>query len=66
MLLLPDGSRENGVRIVAAGQHRRLNDGSTDPAGRFLVGTLSLESRQMRRSSSASSQMDTSLCWTTT
>ena len=30
------------ARIVAAGQHRRLNDGSTDPAGRFLVGTLSL------------------------
>jgi sugar lactone lactonase YvrE len=42
VLLLPDGSRENGVRIVPAGQRRRLNDSSTDPAGRFLVGTLSL------------------------
>jgi sugar lactone lactonase YvrE len=38
----PDGTREDGPRIVPAGESRRLNDGGTDPAGRFLVGTLSL------------------------
>ena len=42
VVLDPDGNRHDGVRIVPAGQRRRLNDGSTDPAGRFLVGTLSL------------------------
>jgi sugar lactone lactonase YvrE len=39
----PDGGRVDGARIVPAGTGRRLNDGSTDPAGRFLVGTLSLD-----------------------
>jgi len=39
----PDGSWEDGPRVVPAGEVRRLNDGGTDPAGRFLVGTLSLE-----------------------
>jgi sugar lactone lactonase YvrE len=39
----PDGRREDGPRVVPAGEARRLNDGGTDPAGRFLVGTLSLE-----------------------
>ncbi len=29
-------------RILAAGSGRRLNDGACDPAGRFVVGTLSL------------------------
>jgi sugar lactone lactonase YvrE len=38
----PDGTREDGPRVVPAGEARRLNDGATDPAGRFLVGTLSL------------------------
>jgi sugar lactone lactonase YvrE len=38
----PDGTREDGPRVVPAGERRRLNDGGTDPAGRFLVGTLSL------------------------
>jgi sugar lactone lactonase YvrE len=38
----PDGTREEGPRVVPAGEARRLNDGGTDPAGRFLVGTLSL------------------------
>jgi sugar lactone lactonase YvrE len=37
-----DGRREDGPRVVPAGERRRLNDGGTDPAGRFLVGTLSL------------------------
>ncbi|WP_103340780.1 SMP-30/gluconolactonase/LRE family protein [Amycolatopsis sp. CA-126428] len=30
------------ARLVSQGERRRLNDGKTDPAGRFLVGTLSL------------------------
>lgn len=38
----PDGTREDGPRVVPAGEARRCNDGKTDPAGRFLVGTLSL------------------------
>jgi sugar lactone lactonase YvrE len=38
----PDGTREDGPRVIPAGESRRLNDGGTDPAGRFLVGTLSL------------------------
>jgi sugar lactone lactonase YvrE len=42
VVLRPDGVREHGPRIVPAGEKRRLNDGATDPAGRFLVGTLSL------------------------
>src|SRR5215211_5089243 len=39
----PDGRREDCPRVVPAGEPRRCNDGGTDPAGRFLVGTLSLE-----------------------
>jgi sugar lactone lactonase YvrE len=42
IVLRPNGSRQEGPRIVPAGECRRLNDGATDPAGRFLVGTLSL------------------------
>lgn len=38
----PDGTRTRGPRIVPEGAARRCNDGSTDPAGRFIVGTLSL------------------------
>jgi sugar lactone lactonase YvrE len=38
-----DGSRVDGPRIVPSGQRRRLNDGRTDPAGRYVVGTLPLE-----------------------
>jgi sugar lactone lactonase YvrE len=38
----PDGRREDGPRVVLVGESRRCNDGKTDPAGRFLVGTLSL------------------------
>ncbi len=39
----PDGVRRNGPRVVPAGEQRRLNDGAPDPAGRFLIGTMSLE-----------------------
>ena len=38
----PDGTRLAGPRVVPVGQARRLNDGKTDPAGRFVVGTLAL------------------------
>jgi sugar lactone lactonase YvrE len=38
-----DGSREDGPRVVPAGEPRRLNDGGPDPAGRFVVGTLALD-----------------------
>lgn len=43
VVVRPDGTRGNGPRIVPAGVRRRLNDGGPDPAGRFLVGTLSLD-----------------------
>jgi sugar lactone lactonase YvrE len=48
VLLRPDGTRQDCPRIVPAGQRRRLNDGGTDPAGRFLVGTLSLDGASER------------------
>lgn len=37
-----DDVRLEGPRLIPEGSGRRLNDGATDPAGRFLVGTLSL------------------------
>ena len=40
--LAADGSTSAVTRLVPNKQKRRLNDGKTDPAGRFLVGTLSL------------------------
>lgn len=43
VVLRPDGTRTDGPRLVPGGERRRLNDGGTDPAGRFLVGTLSLD-----------------------
>lgn len=43
VVLRPDGTRQDGLRIVPAGERRRLNDGGTDPAGRFVVGTLALD-----------------------
>jgi sugar lactone lactonase YvrE len=41
-LLGDDGSRRDGPRVVPTGSGRRCNDGATDPAGRFLIGTLAL------------------------
>ena len=38
----PDGGLRPGRRILPPGSGRRLNDGKPDPAGRFVVGTLSL------------------------
>ncbi|MFC5178162.1 SMP-30/gluconolactonase/LRE family protein [Nocardioides taihuensis] len=37
-----DGVRHEGPRVLPPGSGRRCNDGATDPAGRFVVGTLSL------------------------
>lgn len=37
-----DGSIRRGPRILPADNGRRLNDGKTDPAGRFLIGSLRL------------------------
>lgn len=42
VVVCADGARREVARIVADGEPRRCNDGSTDPAGRFVVGTLSL------------------------
>lgn len=39
----PDGTRRSGPRIVSPGDIRRTNDGGVDPAGRFLIGTMSLD-----------------------
>lgn len=46
----PDGTRRDGPRIIAPGQRRRLNDGGTDPAGRFLIGSMSLDDSSERES----------------
>lgn len=43
-----DGARVHGPRVLPAGAGRRLNDGAVDPAGRFLVGSLSLGERTDR------------------
>jgi sugar lactone lactonase YvrE len=37
-----DGTRTTVGQVLPTGVSQRLNDGSTDPAGRFLVGSLSL------------------------
>jgi sugar lactone lactonase YvrE len=39
-----DGTRTDGPVIVADSRAARLNDGKTDSAGRFLVGTMALDS----------------------
>jgi sugar lactone lactonase YvrE len=40
------GGRTRGPRIVPAGIGSRTNDGATDPAGHFVIGTLALETRE--------------------
>ena len=42
VVVSPAGERIAGPRIVPDGTNRRTNDGACDPAGRFLIGTLSL------------------------
>jgi sugar lactone lactonase YvrE len=48
VVVRPDGTRIDGPRIVPAGERRRLNDGVPDPAGRFLVGSMSLDGESRR------------------
>ncbi len=43
-VVLPDDRIEQGPRILPPGTGRRMNDGACDPAGRFVVGTLSIAS----------------------
>jgi len=46
LLMLDDGGAiTRGPTILPPGTNRRLNDGACDPAGRFLVGSLSLDGR---------------------
>jgi sugar lactone lactonase YvrE len=42
LLVTSDGTVLDGPRVVPEHEARRHNDGSADPAGRFVVGTLSL------------------------
>lgn len=42
------GRRSDSLRLIPAGQQSRLNDGTVDPAGRFLVGSLRLDDRSGR------------------
>ena len=42
LLLGPDGTFSDLTRIIPEGAQRRLNDGNVDPAGRFVVGSMSL------------------------
>lgn len=44
-VLLPDGTRRSGARVLPYGTRARLNDGGCDPAGRFLVGSTALDGR---------------------
>jgi sugar lactone lactonase YvrE len=41
----PDGEILSTVPVVTNGHASRLNDGACDPAGRFLVGTMTLDAR---------------------
>jgi len=41
-VLSSDGRLDRSVDVIPADSDRRLNDGACDPAGRFLVGSLSL------------------------
>jgi sugar lactone lactonase YvrE len=49
ILIRTDGTRVQGPSIVPTGERRRCNDGSTDPSGRFVVGTMSLTSKRTDR-----------------
>jgi len=45
LIVDPDGDVSAGPRILPAGSGRRLNDGSCDPDGVFLVGSLDLQDK---------------------
>lgn len=44
------GRRTLGAQIIPDGPNSRLNDGATDPQGRFLVGSMSMDGRQATES----------------
>ena len=46
----PDGSVTEAIRILPDGLQSRLNDGTCDPAGRFLVGSVRLDGREAEES----------------
>lgn len=41
-----DGTVRSGERVLPEGVDSRFNDGACDPAGRFLVGSMSLDDRE--------------------
>ena len=41
-----DGTMRTGAPVLPAGIDSRFNDGACDPAGRFLVGSMSLDDRE--------------------
>jgi sugar lactone lactonase YvrE len=43
VVVAADGSRRDGPLIVEPGDPSRTNDGSVDPAGRFLIGTMAFD-----------------------
>ncbi len=45
-----DGRVSASVRVIPEGVSSRLNDGTVDPAGRFLVGSIRLDDRSRRES----------------
>lgn len=48
LFVSPFGETYPGPSLVPEGELARLNDGSVDPQGRFLVGTLSLDETESR------------------
>ncbi|WP_165065330.1 SMP-30/gluconolactonase/LRE family protein [Marisediminicola senii] len=50
LVVQPNGDRTPGPRFVTSGVDSRANDGSVDPAGRFLIGTLALDEREKQES----------------
>jgi len=42
------GRRVESIRVLPEGQRSRLNDGTVDPAGRFLVGSIRLDDRMQQ------------------
>lgn len=46
----PDGSVTSAIRVLDEGVQSRLNDGTCDPMGRFLVGSIRLDGRQAEES----------------
>lgn len=45
LTITPDGARSPFATLLPDGRESRLNDGSCDPAGRFLVGSMAMDDR---------------------